>query len=123
MYPEDDLSTLPTRFLVAEIVREKLFLKLSQELPYHLAVEIENWEEEPERSLLRISALIYVSQDRYKGMVVGKQGKMLKAIGIESRKEMENMLGAKVHLELWVKVKKRWTENMSFLTGLGLGST
>ncbi|NCC24545.1 MAG: GTPase Era [Deltaproteobacteria bacterium] len=123
VYPEDELSTLPLRFLVSEIVREKLFLRMAQELPYHLAVEVEAWEDLAEKSLTRISVLIYVSQERYKGMVVGRQGSVLKSVGTQSRVEIEDMIERKVDLQLWVKVKKRWTENPSFMESLGLGSS
>ncbi|MDY0307232.1 MAG: GTPase Era, partial [Desulfovibrionaceae bacterium] len=119
MYPEDQISTAPVRFLVAEIVREKLFLELRQELPYSTAVEIEHWEEDGDR--VRINAVIYVARDTHKSMVIGKGGAMLKKVGTEARAEIEELLGQRSHLELWVKVREDWTEDPGFLRALGLG--
>lgn len=121
MFPEDQISTMPLRFMAAEIVREKLFLKLRQELPYSTAVEIEAWEEEPERGFTRINAVVYVARDNHKAMVIGKGGKTLKAIGSEARIELMDLLEGRVHLELWVKVRPDWTEDAVFLRTLGLG--
>lgn len=120
-FPEDQLSTLPLRFMAAEIVREKLFLGLKQELPYFIAVDIENWQEEPERNLTIINAVIYVGRDSHKGIVVGQAGKNLKTVGQAARKEIEALVGTKVHLELWVKVKENWPDDLNFLHQLGLG--
>ena len=119
MFPEDQLSTVPLRFLVAEIVREKVFLELSQELPYQTAVEIEQWSEEGR--LLRVGALIWTARDNHKGIIIGKRGERLKRIGQAARLEIEEMTGMKVHLELWVKVREGWTEDPGFLRGLGFG--
>ncbi|MES9997275.1 GTPase Era [Desulfovibrio aminophilus] len=119
LYPEDQISTAPVRFLTAEIVREKLFLELRQELPYSTAVEIEHWEEEGDR--VRINAVIYVARDTHKSMVIGKGGAMLKKVGTEARAEIEELLGQRAHLELWVKVREDWTEDPGFLRALGLG--
>jgi GTP-binding protein Era len=120
-YPEDQLSTLPLRFMASEIVREKLFLNLSQELPYNLAVEIDLWEEREADNLTCVGATIYTSRDSHKGIIIGKQGRTLKKVGQEARRELKELLGTKVHLELWVKVKQRWTEDGFFMTSLGLG--
>ncbi len=114
-YPDDQLSTVPLRFMAAEIIREKLFISLKQELPYSTAVGIEQWQEDPARNLTVIHAVIYVGRSNHKGMVIGKNGQHLKKIGIEARKEIENLLEQKVHLELWVKVREGWTEDPSFL--------
>ncbi|MDQ7032284.1 MAG: GTPase Era [Desulfonauticus sp.] len=121
LYPEDQVSTVPLRFLTAELVREKLFLYLHKEIPYHLAVEIEQWEEED--NLVKIMATIYVSRESHKKIVIGQKGQMLKKVGTEARKELEEILGKKVFLDLWVKVKPKWTENTSFLISLGLGTS
>jgi len=121
MFPEDQVSTVPLRFMAAEIIREKLFLSLRRELPYSVAVEIESWEEDPGDGLTRIGALIYVAKDTHKAMVIGKGGKNLKEVGREARKEIKELIEAKVFLQLWVKVRKRWTEDPSFLRTLGLG--
>lgn len=120
-FPEDQISTAPLRFMAAEIVREKLFLALRQELPYSTAVEIEQWEEEPERNLTRIGAVIYTAKPNHKAMIIGKGGAQLKQIGQEARLEIEELIEGKVFLELWVKVREGWTEDPGFLRTLGLG--
>jgi len=120
LYPDDQLSTLPMRFMAAEIIREKLFLNLNQELPYNLAVEIDIWEER-EENLTCVGATIYTARDSHKGIIIGKQGRNLKKVGQEARKELKELVGTKIHLELWVKVKQRWTEDGFFMTSLGLG--
>jgi GTP-binding protein Era len=110
------------RFLAAEIVREKLFLALNQELPYNIAVEIETWEELPEQNMTMIGAMIYTSKNSHKGMIVGRQGQNLKTVGQQARQDLKILLGTKVHLELWVKVREGWTEDGPFMVSLGLGS-
>lgn len=122
LFPEDQLSTAPVRFLAAEIVREKLFLALNQELPYNLAVEIETWEELPEQNMTVIGATIYTSKNSHKGMIVGRQGQGLKAVGQQARQELKALLGTKVHLDLWVKIREGWTEDGRFMISLGLGA-
>ena len=117
-FPEDQLSTVPLRFMVAEIIREKLFISLKQELPYYTAVNIEQWQEDAERKFTTIHAVIYVGRANHKGMVIGKSGQHLKQIGIDARKEIEALLEHRVHLELWVKVREGWTEDQSFLQAL-----
>lgn len=121
MFPEDQISTVPLRFMAAETVREKLFNALRQELPYSTAVEIEQWEEEPERNFTRIGAVIYTARSGHKAMIIGRQGSLLKQIGQEARLELEELLEGKVFLELWVKVKEGWTEDPGFLRSIGLG--
>ncbi|SFK17781.1 GTP-binding protein Era [Desulfomicrobium apsheronum] len=122
LFPEDQLSTASVRFMASEIIREKLFLALDQELPYNVAVEIETWEELPEQNMTMIGAMIYTSKNSHKGMIVGKQGQNLKIVGQQARQELKTLLGTKVHLELWVKVREGWTEDGQFMTSLGLGS-
>ncbi len=119
-FPEDQLSTAPLRFMVSEIVREKLFLHLKQEVPYSVAVDIEQWEEDPERQQTIIHAAIYVARPSHKAMVIGKSGAGIKAIGSEARKDIITLLEGKVHLELWVKVREGWTEDINFLRNLGM---
>jgi GTPase len=97
LFPEDQLSTASVRFLASEIIREKLFLALDQELPYNIAVEIETWEELPEQNMTMIGAMIYTSKNSHKGMIVGKQGQNLKAVGQQARQELKVLLGTKVH--------------------------
>ena len=120
MFPEDQVSTVPMRFMASETIREKLFMALRQELPYATAVEIEHWEE-PEQGAVRIHAVIFCARDNHKGMIIGKQGAVLKQVGQQAREELEDMLGRKVMLELWVKVRQGWQEDAGFLRGLGLG--
>ncbi len=121
MFPEDQVSTVPLRFMAAEIVREKLFLTLSQELPYSTAVEIESWEEETERGLTHVAAVIYTAKDSHKAMIIGKGGAMLKKVGTMARLEMEELLEGQVDLKLWVKVRAGWTEDSGFMRSIGLG--
>jgi GTP-binding protein Era len=121
MFPDDQISTAPVRFMAAEIIREKLFYQLHQELPYTTAVEIESWDEESREDMTVINAVIYTAQKNHKGMIIGKQGANLKKIGTEARLEIADLLGTKVHLELWVKVRSGWTEDPGFLRAMGLG--
>ncbi|PWB61144.1 MAG: GTPase Era [Deltaproteobacteria bacterium] len=118
-YPEEDLTDLPMRFIAKEIIREKLFNELSEELPYSVAVAIEEYKEEPEKRLVRILAEIYVERDSQKGMIIGRGGRVLKKIGTEARLELEKETGERVYLELFVKVERDWTRNESTLTRLG----
>ncbi len=120
LYPADQLSTMPLRFMAAEVVREKLFLDLRQELPYYTAVEIEKWDDTGDR--IFVNAVIYVARKTHKAMVIGKAGHTLKSVGTAARKELQELTGKKVHLELWVKVREGWTEDIGFLRMLGLSS-
>ena len=121
-FPEDQLSTLTVRFMATEIIREKLFLSLYQEVPYATAVDIESWQDEPERGLTIIHAVIYVARPSQKAIVIGKGGANLKKVGQTARKEISEILEGKVHLELWVKVREDWPEDLGFLHTLGLGA-
>lgn len=121
MFPEDQISTAPVRFMASEIIREKLFYSLRQELPYSTAVEIEAWDETSRKDMVMVNAVIYTSQKNHKGMIIGKQGSNLKKIGTEARKDIAELLDCKVHLELWVKVRSGWTEDPGFLRAMGLG--
>lgn len=103
-FPEDQLSTAPMKFMAAEIIREKLFEKLYQEVPYSVAVDVEVWDEEDDRVL--IHAAIYVAKPSHKAMVIGRAGEGIKAIGTAARKEIRDLVDKKVHLELWVKVRE-----------------
>jgi GTP-binding protein Era len=117
IFPEDQFTDRSSRFLAAELVREKLFRQLGQELPYSLKVEIEQYKQEDE--LIRISAVIYVERSGQKSIVIGKKGELLKAVGREARIEMEGMFDSKVFLELWVKVRDGWSDNDRMLKNLG----
>lgn len=117
-YPEDEVSDVQLRMLSAEITREKLFLMMSQELPYASLVETEKWEEK-EGSVV-ISQIIYVQREAHKKMVIGEGGAMIKRIGSSARRELEKMLEKKVHLSLFVKVKQGWKEDKETFRLLGL---
>lgn len=117
-FPEDQLTDQPERFIVSELVREKIFKLTKEEIPYATAVVIEEMKEEPE--ITRITAAIYVERDSQKGILIGKGGAMLKQIGSLARQDAEKLLGAKIFLQLWVKVKKGWREDENMLKNLGL---
>jgi GTPase len=117
-FPDDQFTDQPERFLAAELVREKVFELTKEEIPYSTAVVIELMQEEPE--LTRIHAVIFVDRDTQKGIVIGKGGAMLKEIGSRARQDMERLLGVKVFLQLWVKVKKGWREDDRMLRNIGL---
>ncbi len=117
-FPDDQLSDQPERFIVAEIIREKVFGLTKDEIPYSSAVMIEEMKEEPE--LTRIIATIYVDRDSQKGILIGKGGEMLKKIGTLARQDAEKLLGVKVFLQLWVKVKKGWREDDRMLKNIGI---
>ena len=119
-FPEDQLSTDPMKFMAAEIIREKLFEKLYQEVPYSVAVDVEVWDEEDDRVL--IHAAIYVAKPSHKAMVIGRAGEGIKAIGTAARKEIRDLVDKKVHLELWVKVREDWVDDPQFLHSLGFGA-
>ena len=111
------MTNQPERFLAAELVREKVLLETRQEVPHSIAVMVDKWEEEPP-GLTRIAMTIYVEREGQKGIVIGKQGAMLKKIGTLARTEIEDMLGRKVFLELFVKVRENWRESPEFLSQL-----
>ncbi len=109
-YEQDEISTQSVRFIVSELIRETLLETLSEELPYYTAVAIDEFKERSE-NLTYIKAIIYTEKDSQKAILIGKNGSMLKKIGSSARKKIEDFLGTKVYLELWVKVKKGWTKN------------
>jgi GTPase len=115
LYPKEDYTTQPERFFAAEIVREKLLHHTSEELPYTTAVHVDRFEEDEETNFIRIWATIYVERDSQKGIVLGKQGSMIKRVGTEARVELETILGAKVHLDLHVSVHQDWRDDTRFL--------
>ncbi len=120
LFPEDQITDLPLKFYIAEIIREKIFQNLRQEIPYSAAVEVESIEEgKKDKNLLIVNAVIYVEKENHKGIIIGKKGQMLKKIGQQAREELEHLLGKKVHLNLWVKVKPRWKEDIRLLKLLG----
>jgi len=107
-YPEDMVTDIPLEYRIAEIIREKVLHKTYEEVPHAVAVEVEEMEEVPEKKLLKIYATIYVEKDSQKGIIIGKNGRMLKEIGSEARLEIEALLNKRVFLGLQVKVKKDW---------------
>ncbi len=110
LFPEDYLTDVPERFLVAEIIREKIFLLTFKEIPYSTAVVVDEFREDPERDFVYIRATIHVERDSQKKIIIGKNGQLIKKIGQYAREEIEALLGVKVYLELWVKVSPNWTE-------------
>ena len=119
LFPEDQLSTAPLRFMAAEIIREKLYDRLYQEVPYSVAVDIEQWDEEADRAI--IHAVIYVARPSHKAMVIGRAGEGIKAVGTAARKEIKELLEKKVHREWWVKVRENWVDDPQFLHAIGFG--
>ena len=119
LYPEDQIADLPMRMIAAEMTREKLTLRLHQELPYQLTVETEQWEERKDGSA-RIDQVIYVARDGHKGIVLGKKGETVKAVSQAARAEIEEFLGRKVHLFLQVKVRPGWLEEAARYSEMGL---
>jgi len=119
LYPDDQISDMPLRMIAAEITREKLTLRLHQELPYQLTVETEKWEEKSDKSL-RIEQMIYLSRSGHKGIVLGKKGETIKAISTASRLSLEEFLGSKVHLFLRLKVREKWMEETERYSEIGL---
>jgi GTP-binding protein Era len=117
LFPEDQVTDRSERFLAAELVREKLFRKLGEEIPYGLTVEIERFREE--QGVLHIHALVWVDKSRHKAMVIGAKGQLLKAVGREARQDMETAFGHKVFLQIWVKVKEGWADDERALQSLG----
>lgn len=117
IFDADDFTDRPERFLAAEILREKLFRNLGEELPYGIAVEIEKYEQEGQ--LRRIHAAVIVDRATHKAIVIGKNGEHLKRISTDARKEMETLFGGKVWLETWVKVKGGWADDERALKSLG----
>jgi len=119
-YPDDIITDATERFIAAEFIREKITLFTKQEVPYSTAVEVDLFKEDDEKNLILINATINVEKDSQKAIMIGKKGTMLKKIGTHSRLEMEKLFGAKVYLELFVKVKKEWTSSDKMLEEFGL---
>ncbi len=119
LYPEDQIADLPMRMIAAEITREKLTLRLHQELPYQLTVETENWEERKDGSV-RIDQMIYVARDGHKGVALGPKGETIKAISMAAREELTEFLDRRVHLFLQVKVRPNWLEEPERYSEMGL---
>lgn len=119
LFPEDQLSDLPERMLAAEITREKIYLRLHQELPYSIHVETESWKDQKDGSV-RIEQVIYVERDGQKAIVLGKGGQTVKIVGSMAREEMEQVFDRRVHLFLFVKVRANWSEDRERYRAMGL---
>jgi len=119
LYPEDQLSDLPERLLAAEVTREQVFLQLHDELPYAITVETDKWEERKDGSV-RVEQTIFVQRPGQKAIVLGEGGQQIKRIGARARAELEAMLGRRVHLFLFVRVEKSWTEDRERYEAMGL---
>lgn len=118
-FPDDMITDQPEKFIVSEIIREKILYNLKDEIPHGTAVEIMSMKEDKEKNTINISATIYCEKDSHKAIIIGKGGLMLKKIGQTSRHDIEKLLGNHVYLELWVKVKKDWRDSVSILKNLG----
>ncbi|NGM81808.1 GTPase Era [Paenibacillus sp. 7124] len=117
-YPDDQVTDHPEQFVIAELIREKILHLTREEVPHSIAVAIEDMRAEP-NGVVHISAVIFVERDSQKGIIIGKQGAMLKEVGRRARTDIENLLGSKTFLELWVKVKKDWRNQERVLRDLG----
>ncbi|RLB08399.1 MAG: GTPase Era [Deltaproteobacteria bacterium] len=118
-YPDDMWTDQPERFIAAEIIREKIFHLLREEVPYAVAVTIDYFEEVPDRNLLRIGATIHVEKKSQKAIIIGEKGRMLKEIGSKARMELEHIFGTRIFLELWVRVEKKWRRDEKVLRKFG----
>lgn len=118
LYPEDIPTDATERFIVTEMIREKIFILTGQEIPYSCAVSVESFKEDEDRNLVTIHATIYVEKASQKGIIIGRKGAMLTAIGKNARRDIEDMLDRRVLLKLWVKVQKNWTRDLQFIREL-----
>ena len=116
-YPKDALTDKTERFFVEEFIREKILLNYQKEIPYSVEILVEEFKEE--EKIIRIRAIIFVARDTQKGIIIGHKGKMLKKVGTDARKDMEDFFEKKVFLEMFVKVKKDWRDNKNLLKGFG----
>ena len=121
-YPEDMLSDQSERFFVAELIREKIMRRTGQEVPYGCGVSIDSFAEQPDRDLVVIQATVHVERQSHKKMLVGRGGQKIKALGQEARQDIQRLLGARVFLELFVRVDKDWSRNERMLKELGYGA-
>ena len=117
LYPEDQITDISEKFLASEVIREKCINRLGDELPYRISVSIDRFSES--EKVIHIDSTIFVEKQSQKGMLIGKSGSKLKAIGTSSRKELEDLLESKVMLKTWVKVKSGWSDNETLLPSMG----
>lgn len=118
-FPKDMITDQPEKFIISEIIREKILVNLDEEVPHGTAVDVISVKENKETNKLEINATIYCEKDSHKAIIIGKGGQMMKRIGQSARRDIEKLLGNKVYLELWVKVKKDWRDSQSILKELG----
>ena len=118
LFPEDMVTDQPERQVMAEILREKLLLCLDKEIPHGTAVEITKFSER-ENEIIDVDATIYCEKASHKGIIIGKQGAMLKKVSSLAREDMERFMGAKVYLQTWVKVKENWRDNLNLIHNFG----
>lgn len=118
-FPQESLTDLPERFIAAEMIREKAFRLTGQEIPYSVAVTIDDFEEESARKLVRIHATLHVERSSQKGILIGRQGSKLRQIGEDARKEIQRMVGCKVYLKLFVRIQKNWSKDTKALRKFG----
>jgi GTP-binding protein Era len=119
LYPPDQAADIPSRLLAAEITREKLYMKVHDELPYSTTIETDKWTEQKDGSV-RIEQTIYVERESQKPIILGQGGRMVKAIGAAARHDLENLFGRRVHLFLYVRVRENWSEERERLSAIGL---
>jgi GTP-binding protein Era len=120
IFPEETVTDQPMRFIATELVREKILQRTREELPYSVAVLLDEYKEDPVKNIVSIRATVFVERESQRGIIIGKRGGMLKEVGVETRRELEALLGVKVFLGLWVKVKKDWRRDEAFLREIGL---
>jgi GTP-binding protein Era len=120
LFPDDIATDATERFIAAEFIREQILIFTNQEIPYASAVTVDAFKEDEEKNMIRISATINVEKESQKAIMIGKKGAMLKKIGTRARLAMENLFGAKVFLELFVRVRKDWTSSEKMLKEFGL---
>jgi len=118
-FPEDMITDQPERFIVSEIIREKVIGNTYQEIPYSVAVSIDEFKEKEDQNLIVLKAIIHVEKPSQKGIIIGKKGATLKKIGSDARREIEALLGAKVYLDCWVNVERNWSKDRTALKRLG----
>ena len=118
-FPEDMVTDQPERFIISEIIREKLLNTLYDEVPHGIAVGIQSIEKRQGEEMVDVHAVIYCEKKSHKGIIIGKNGKVLKGVGVQARREIEHLLGSKVFLEIWVKVKESWRDRENLLDKFG----
>ena len=109
-FPDDMITDQPERFIISEIIREKALINLEDEIPHGIYVEIDKIVEREDKAILDVFANLYCEKESHKGMVIGKQGKMLRTIGQQAREDIERLMDTRVNLQIWVKVEKNWRE-------------